>query len=114
MKANYGYTCAVTGIKIKEFLVASHIIPWAVDKDNRLNPRNGMCLSTLVDKAFDKGYLTITNRGTVLLSDALIEDPVLYNMLLPYEGQKIKIKKRYAPVEEFLDWHYDHIFKKST
>lgn len=112
VKANYGYTCAITGIKIKEFLVASHIIPWAEDKDNRLNPRNGICLSTLVDKAFDKGYLTITKRGTVLLSDELKEDPVLYKMLEPYNGQKIQVKKQFAPIDEFLDWHYDHIFKK--
>lgn len=112
VKASYGYTCAVTGIKTKEFLVASHIIPWAEDKENRLNPRNGICLSTLIDKAFDKGYLTITKRGTVLLSDALKEDIILYKMLEPYKGQKIRVKKQYAPLDEFLDWHYEHIFKK--
>lgn len=59
VKGNYGYRCAVTGITTPEFLVASHIVPWADDPSIRLDPRNGICLSTLVDRAFDTGYLTI-------------------------------------------------------
>lgn len=31
-------TCEITKIKINEFLVASHIKPWAKDQNNRLNP----------------------------------------------------------------------------
>lgn len=112
VKTNYGYRCAITGIKIKEFLIASHIIPWAKDKDNRLNPRNGICLSVLVDKAFDKGYLTITKDRAVRLSDALREDPVLFKVLENYNGVKIKVKDQFAPIEEFLEWHNENIFIK--
>ncbi|CAI8825751.1 putative restriction endonuclease [Priestia megaterium] len=60
VKLNYEYECAITGIKLREFLVVSHIIPWSKSKKDRLDPQNGICLSTLVDKVFDKGYLTIT------------------------------------------------------
>lgn len=42
VKANYEYICAITGIRTKEFLVASHIVPWSKDKDNRTNPQNGI------------------------------------------------------------------------
>jgi len=39
-------------------LIASHIVPWSKDKQNRLNPRNGLCLSALHDKAFDRGMIS--------------------------------------------------------
>lgn len=40
-------------------LNASHIIPWSVDVQNRLNPRNGLCLNAILDRAFDRGLMTI-------------------------------------------------------
>ena len=60
--ANYGGRCALTGINIRELLLASHIIPWAdkSHKKDRLNPCNGICLSALYDRAFDKGLITIS------------------------------------------------------
>jgi putative restriction endonuclease len=41
----YYSKCCITGLSIPDFLVAGHIIPWAKDKENRLNPRNGLCLN---------------------------------------------------------------------
>ncbi len=32
VKANYGYRCAITGVVTKDFLVASHIVPWSKDQ----------------------------------------------------------------------------------
>src|SRR5258708_2851259 len=51
----YECRCCVTGLRVPELLVASHIIPWAEDVPNRLNPRNGLCLNALHDRAFDRG-----------------------------------------------------------
>ncbi|MDX2471861.1 MAG: HNH endonuclease signature motif containing protein [SAR324 cluster bacterium] len=50
VKTNYRFQCAITGIKSKEFLVASHIVPRSADQSIRLDPSNGICLSLLVDK----------------------------------------------------------------
>ena len=55
--ANYNGKCALTGIDISELLVACHIIPWSENEQERLNPENGICLSSLYDKAFDKGLI---------------------------------------------------------
>jgi putative restriction endonuclease len=44
----YEYRCCVTGLAVPELLVASHIVPWADDPANRLNPRNGLCLSYIL------------------------------------------------------------------
>jgi putative restriction endonuclease len=51
---NYSYKCAITGIDIPDLLFVSHITPWAANENERLNPENEICLSTLYDKAFDK------------------------------------------------------------
>lgn len=78
VKSNYGWECAVTGIKAKAFLVASHIVPWSEDKEIRLDPTNGICLSTFVDRAFDAGFLTITPEGRTSVRWKKVEDdPIL-------------------------------------
>jgi len=59
VKSNYNMKCAVTGIATREFLVAAHIVPWSMDPSIRLDPSNGICLSLIVDRAFEKGYLII-------------------------------------------------------
>lgn len=78
VKNNYGWECAATGIRTKAFLVASHIVPWSVDKEIRLDPSNGICLSTFVDRAFDAGYLAITPEGRTKVDWEKVEnDPIL-------------------------------------
>ena len=57
--ASYNEKCCITGITIIPLLVASHIIPWSKNKKERLNPKNGICLNNIHDKAFDKGLITI-------------------------------------------------------
>jgi putative restriction endonuclease len=55
--AAYGSSFCVTGCSVPELLNASHIVSWAVDVKNRTNPRNGLCLNALHDRAFDwAGY----------------------------------------------------------
>jgi len=54
--SSYYFKCCITGLSIPEFLVSSHIVPWSKNKENRLNPRNGLCLNSLHDKAFDRGF----------------------------------------------------------
>ncbi|MDU0367623.1 HNH endonuclease signature motif containing protein [Microbacterium sp. KSW4-17] len=87
VKDNYGWKCAITGIATREFLVASHIVPWADDASIRTDPANGICLSTLVDKAFDAGYLTIGTDLIVHVNGAkLMNDPALLAQLAPHDG----------------------------
>ena len=55
----YRFECAVCRLPIPSLLVAAHIVPWSADKSQRMNPRNGICLCSLHDKAFDAGILII-------------------------------------------------------
>jgi len=79
--ANYSGKCAVSGIDIPDLLVASHIIPWAKNEEERLNPENGICLSPLYDKAYDKGYIGINEKFEILLSNDL-KKIIIKNILL--------------------------------
>jgi len=69
--ANYDNKCAITGIDIPDLLVASHIIPWSKNEKERLNPENGICLSPLYDRAYDKGYIGINEKFEILVSAEL-------------------------------------------
>ncbi|EEK70146.1 hypothetical protein bcere0007_54190 [Bacillus mycoides] len=112
VKKNYGYECAITGMKIKEFLIGSHIIPWSENKNTRLDPQNGICLSVLFDKAFDQGYIAIHPDLTIEVSKFIESDIILKEILIKFNGKKIKKPSFSPPKEEYLRWHYENIFKK--
>ena len=57
--ASYGVRCCITGLSLGQLLNASHIVPWTVDVRNRTNPRNGLCLNAIHDRAFDCGLLRL-------------------------------------------------------
>jgi len=112
--ANCATKCAITGIDIPELLIASHIIPWSQDEKERLNPENGICLSALYDKAFDKGLIGISEKYQILISMELKSKenkdyyPELFGNL---KGMEIHLPKKYLPKKEFLQFHLDTIFK---
>jgi predicted restriction endonuclease len=110
--AAYDSTCCITGISEARLLIASHIVPWSVDTDNRTNPRNGLCLNSLHDKAFDAGLLTIDGSGKLLLSSVLKVTSMAWtrDFFLRYEGAKLRLPKRFFPEEKFFTFHRNHIF----
>jgi len=113
--ANYNTKCAITGIDIPDLLVASHILPWAKNENERLNPENGICLSALYDKAYDRGYISITEKYHVVLSTDL-KKKSKHEFFSKYfshiEGAPIILPKKYLPNKEFLQFHTDTIFKR--
>ncbi|VEU82770.1 HNH endonuclease [Acholeplasma hippikon] len=110
VKMNYKNTCAVTGITHRDFLIASHIIPWAVDKENRINPKNGICLSPIFDKAFDAGYVSFDDNYKLLISKE-VKDKVLSDYLYKYKDRKINTYGGDYPDKKFLKWHRENIFR---
>lgn len=112
--ANYSGRCAITGIDISDLLVASHILPWAKNEEERLNPENGICLSSLCDKAYDKGYIGISERFEVLLSKDLKtrnKEPYYEKHFSFLDGSKLILPQKYYPNKAFLQFHMDTIFK---
>lgn len=112
--ANYTGKCAITGIDIPELLIASHIIPWSKNEQERLNPENGICFSALYDKAFDKGLIGISENYQILISTEIKskENQSYYPELFgKFKGAKIQLPQKYLPKKEFLQFHLDTIFK---
>lgn len=112
----YGVRCCITGINVPRLLVASHIKPWSNFPENRLDPRNGLCLSSLHDAAFDAGLITLDEKCGVVLSKRLkryFPQPALEQNFVPYEGQPIRLPEKLAePDADFLQFHRSEIFKE--
>ena len=112
---NYEEHCAITGINIPELLVAGHIIPWSDSTpQQKLSPENGICLSALYDKAFDKGLITISpDDFTVVLSSALLEYETQDYFVRHFgsiAGSPIAMPIEHKPNRDFLAYHRDHVF----
>lgn len=109
----YDGKCCITALSVPSLLVASHIVPWRHDKSNRLNPRNGLLLSALHDKAFDSGLLTINDDMTVRVSGIYTgtDDWYFQDSIRRYERQRISIPEKFAPDRAFLSYHREYIFQ---
>lgn len=113
--SSYYFKCCITGLSIPDLLIASHIIPWAKNKEQRLNPRNGLCLNSIHDKAFDKGFVTITPDFTVKISNDFNEfekEDAVRDFFFKYKNKNISMPDKFLPTKDFLDYHYQNIFRK--
>ena len=111
--ASYQGKCCMSRVSIPQLLVASHIIPWSIDEKQRLNPRNGLCLSAIHDRAFDRGFLTILPDMTVLVSKEIKQKAggsKLIKELCLLDKKGIELPDKFLPAANFLTWHNNHVF----
>ena len=104
--------CAITGLDVPELLRASHIKPWAAcDTDaERLDIFNGLLLAPHLDAAFDAGFVTIAQDGTVLVSNALPADA---RSALGLEGP-LTARGLHRTHESYLELHRSKIFRTNS
>ena len=114
--ASYHNSCCITGLSNSELLVASHIKPWCEsDEKEKTNPQNGLLLNSLHDKAFDKGFITITPDLSIKTSSHLSDiynGETIQKFFSEYSGRKIIMPEKFAPDKIFLEYHNDVIFEK--
>lgn len=111
----YDRKCCVTGITEPKLLIASHIKPWRDSdiKTERTNPRNGLCLNALHDKAFDQGLITLSTEYKLVLSTRIKDcemDEKTRDWFMSYSGKTISLPKKFMPSIEFIQYHNDVIF----
>ena len=111
----YNFRCCITGLTLKPLLVASHIVPWSEDLVNRLNPRNGICLNALHDRAFDRHLMWIDDKFAVQFKPDLIEkaqgnDSTL-KWLTSFQGRRLIFPESFFPDLELLRRHTDRCGK---
>lgn len=99
--------CAVTGTK--HFLTAGHIKPWKDSDDaERLDVFNGLALSPVYDKAFDNGFISFSNEGTIIISKELEGEAHLLGI---NKNDQLSNKLNFLH-HKYLAWHREKILKK--
>jgi len=113
--SSYDFKCAICNLDLPELLSASHIIPWSKDVARRADPRNGLSLCAIHDRAFDRGLLSLNESFEVLLAER-VKANVSKNsfhsaVFLEMEGKGITLPKRFAPDQVALTYHRENIFR---
>ena len=113
VKAAYGDTCAITGIKIingggRSEVQAAHIRPV---KDNGPDSiRNGIALSGTLHWMFDRGLVSIADDYSILTAKGGVPEP-LRSMFNSEMQLLIPDNRLLAPHSKFLAYHRENVFK---
>lgn len=100
--------CRLTGVSDMAHLRASHIKPWRDCADaEKLDGNNGLLLSPHIDHLFDKGYISFSDSGDLLLSSTL-EPSVLTAWHL---NNRINVGSFNPRQRLYLAYHRANIFK---
>jgi hypothetical protein len=114
---NCGGRCALTGLAVRDLLIASHILPWGTYPEQRLEVRNGLSLSRLHDAAFDRGLIAFDAQFRLLLSPRLklaLGQRTVAENFGAYEGQALSFPDdAVLPEMAYLAEHRTTLFVKN-
>jgi hypothetical protein len=102
--------CRLTSVSNPRLLVASHIKPWRVCKTaaERLDGANGLLLTPHVDRLFDRGLITFTQAGEVMISPRL--DPQDVQRLGLQDACARNCGEFNERQAEYLKFHKENVF----
>jgi hypothetical protein len=100
--------CRVTGVTDPRNLRASHIKPWKDCSDQeKLSGYNGLMLAPHVDHLFDKGFISFSDNGDLIIS------PLLDRTVLSRWGISEVLNVGPFPKQaSFLAYHRKHVLKR--
>jgi len=103
-------SCRLTRLETSSLLIASHIKPWRLcdTASERLDGANGLLLAPHVDLLFDRGLISFTDEGDVLVSSRLRLVDLDALGLKDACGVRGKAFQRRQAV--YLRFHRDNIF----
>jgi len=84
-----------------------------VREDTRVNPQNGLCFCASHDLAFERGLIGIDTSFLVVLCERVkkSKDAASQFLFSSFEGKRILLPDRFAPLQEFLSWRLDKFRK---
>lgn len=94
VRSNYGSKCCFPGCSVadEDFLVGAHIARWADSPEERGKTENGLCFCLFHDRAFEKGYFSLSDDRTVLVNPSTIsQSKWAKENLSPYVGKLIAV-----------------------
>jgi hypothetical protein len=99
--------CRVTGVSDAQLLTASHIKPWSVSSDaEKLDGNNGLFLSPHIDRLFDRGLISFSDNGGLLVSGLVSLD----QLLLWGIDENINVGSFNSQQCLYLAWHREKYF----
>ena len=108
----YNRRCAITGEKTLPVLEAAHIKPYALSGPHFIS--NGILLRSDLHKLFDAGYLTITPKYQIEVSNRIKQEFQNGKEYYQFHGNQLKtFPKRSSdfPGHIYIDWHNNSVFK---
>jgi len=101
--------CRITGVTDPLHLLASHIKPWKDSTDEeKLNGCNGLLLAPHIDHLFDRGLISFSSDGRLLISEQL-DQMILAKWGIP----EVKHVGAFTSDQiEFLRYHERSVFKR--
>ena len=71
-----------------------------------MNPRNGLCLNALHDRAFDRGLMWVSEAFVIHFSTELLQlQDHAAKWLASYDGCTLKLSTKFKPDQELLERH---------
>jgi|GEM_PF-5192837 len=106
--SRWGDACSVTGLKSKELLIASHIVPWSrcETTNARWDVDNGLMLTPGLDKAFELGYISFQHegreRGRIVISPKANWDT---RRRLGFDDTMLRIRDWHEGLAHYIEQH---------
>lgn len=110
--ASYRYSCALTGNDDARLLNASHIVGWAEDGRHRLDPRNGICLNALHDRAFDRHLVTFDDDYRMVIASDVPSEA--RRNLERVETRRLSMPSRFLPDQAYLERHRQRLAARTA
>lgn len=98
--------CSLSKVAAKPLLRASHIKPWklCVGSGERLDRFNGLLLNPNLDAAFDRGLISFSDAGEIMISDGLSTSDAKLLGIVP----GLRLICVFAENKPFLAFHRQH------
>ncbi|MBR8279095.1 HNH endonuclease [Burkholderia vietnamiensis] len=102
--------CSVTGCKLPELLVASHVKPWSRCETarERVQVANGLLLVPNLDRLFDRGLVTFDDNFRIQISSLVKAGTLSQLNVTPHMRLTTS---EHIDMRPFLQWHRDNIFR---
>jgi putative restriction endonuclease len=121
LKARYGqgvfrfnveqneHSCRISGVLDRRHLWVRHIKPWCeCDDTEKLDGANGLMLSPHIAHLFERGYISFSDEGDLLVSQDL--NPVVldnWHIQLPLNVGEFRPEQCF-----YLEWHRCEVFEQ--
>lgn len=109
----YGATCALTGMKLingggRAETQAAHIMSVEAGGPDAID--NGIALSGTIHWMFDRGLISLSDAGDILLSRGINDRESVERLIFPDRKARFPATAAYRPHPRYLRWHRTECF----